>query len=203
MLLVSGSTRTVRGLADRHPAALGHLLTPGNRNVASVFGTGLKWAADNGCYRGLDAPAFRRLLAKVTGRPGCLFVVCPDVVADARATLARFAEWRAEVAAAGQPVAFVGQDGQEGLPVPWAEFDCLFVGGSTAWKLGAAAWDLAREAKRRGKWVHLGRVNSRRRLRHAWAMRADSTDGSSASMFGDTYIPKYLRWQAEMLSWPG
>src|SRR5580692_289284 len=112
--LVSGSTRSVRALAERWPDSLGHLLTPANHNspVASSA-TGLCWAADNGAYSGLDEARFRRMLARIVGLPRCLFVVCPDVVADARATLSSWYEWSDEVAAAGQPVAFVGQDGAE------------------------------------------------------------------------------------------
>jgi hypothetical protein len=203
MLLVSGSTRSVGRLAATWPNHLGHLLTPKNRNgMGATLATGLSWAVDNGAFRGFDPEPFRRLLGRVRGRPRLLWIACPDIVADCRATLDRFREWREEVAAAG-PVAFVGQDGSEGQDLPWGEFDCLFVGGSTEWKLSGAAWDLAREAKRRGKWLHLGRVNSRRRLRYAWSMNADSTDGSSASMFGDKYIHKYLHWQAEMIPWRG
>jgi hypothetical protein len=203
MLLVSGSTRSVGRLAATWPNHLGHLLTPKNRNgMGATLATGLSWAVDNGAFRGFDSEPFRRLLRRVAGRPRLLWIACPDIVADCRATLDRFREWREEVAAAG-PVAFVGQDGSEGQDLPWGEFDCLFVGGSTEWKLSGAAWDLAREAKRRGKWLHLGRVNSRRRLRYAWSMNADSTDGSSASMFGDKYIHKYLHWQAEMIPWRG
>lgn len=201
MLLVSGSTRSVARLSGVWPSHLGHLLTPNNRNsVGSILATGLSWAVDNGAFRGFDSGSFRRLLARVAGRSRLLWIVCPDKVADARETLRLFDQWQPEVARAG-PVAFVGQDGQEDLDVSWDRFACLFIGGSTEWKLSNAAHDLATEAKRHGKWVHLGRVNSRRRLRYAWSMRADSTDGSSASMFGDKYIHRYLRWQAEMLPW--
>lgn len=201
MLLVSGSTRSVGRLAAQSVETLGHLVTPKNRNsIESILGTGLKWAVDNGAFSGFDPVAFRRLLRRVAGRPRLLWVVCPDRVGDAQETLRLFDQWQAEVARAG-PVAFVGQDGQEDLETPWDRFDCLFIGGTTEWKLSKAAQDLAAEAKRRGKSIHLGRVNSRRRLRYAWSIRADSTDGSSASMFGDKYIHKYLRWQAEMLPW--
>jgi hypothetical protein len=227
MLLVSGSTRSVGALADGWPDHLGHLVTPKNRNsIESLLSTGLSWAVDNGAFSGFDPESFRRLLGRVRGRPRLLWVACPDVVGDCHGTLASFEQWQGEVAEAG-PVAFVAQNGQERLSLPWDRFDCLFIGGSkecagcrfvrpkesrddhcphcgrelTEWKLSNAAWDLGQEAKRRRKWLHLGRVNSRRRLRYAWSMNADSTDGSSASMFGDKYIHKYLKWQAEMLSW--
>jgi hypothetical protein len=195
LLLVSGSTRTVRGLAATWPHRLGHLLTPSNRNgMAATLGTGLMWAADNGCFSGFDEKKFRRFLRKVTIMPRCLWVVCPDVVGDARGTLAAFAAWRDEVAATGQLVAFVGQDGIESLEVPWESFDCWFVGGTDDWKLTTASRDMVLEAKRRGKLAHMGRVNSRKRMRQAFDWGCDSVDGSSASMFGDKYVHKYCSW---------
>src|SRR4051812_30917069 len=151
MILVSGSTATVKRLVNSE-TNLGILLTPNNRNgVGSVLATGLPWAIDNGAFSGFDADRFRWLLARAAGKPRLLWVVCPDVVADAAATLARFDEWQPELRAAGVPVAFVGQDRQESLPVPWARLDCLFIGGSTQWKLGAAAAELVAEAKTLGK----------------------------------------------------
>jgi hypothetical protein len=195
MLLVSGSTKTVASLAHQHRARLGHLLTPSNRNsVDSLLRTGLSWAADNGAFSGFDTARFRRLLSRVAGKPRCLFVVCPDVVGDAQRTLDLFDLWRYEVAASGQPVALVGQDGLEDLSVPWHAFDCLFIGGSTAWKLSRTAADLCHEAKARGKWIHVGRVNSLRRMMSAKDMGADSIDGSSLSMFGDKYIHRFCQW---------
>lgn len=197
ILLVSGSTRTVARLATVWPASLGHMLTPANRNSPeALLATGLPWCADNGCFGGLDEAAYRRMLRRVAGLPRCLFVVVPDVVADARGTLALWRRWRDEVALAGHPLAFVGQDGAEDLEVPWPEMGAWFVGGSTRWKLSAASEDLCREASRQGKWVHMGRVNSLRRMRDAHAMGCDSIDGSSASMFGDKYIHKYCQWLA-------
>ncbi len=195
MLLVSGSTVTVARLARSWPHHLGHLLTPKNRNTASVLKTGLCWGLDNGAYRGFDPESFSRRLAWAARHPKrCLWVVCPDVVADARATLERFQVWRDTIRPTGLPLAFVGQDGAEDLDIPWKEFLCWFVGGSTRWKLSQASADLVDEAKRRGCWVHLGRCNSQRRLQAAYDMGCDSVDGSSYSMFGDKYIHRDLKF---------
>lgn len=54
--------------------------------------------------------------------------------------------------------AYVLQDGQEHLPVPWEEIDAVFIGGSTAWKLGPHAARLVAQARARSKHCHLGRV---------------------------------------------
>src|SRR5262245_9690309 len=157
LLLVSGATATVKRYAET--GLLGHLITPGNWNTDSID-RALPRAIDNGVFSGFDADAFRGCLDQWQGEPGCLFVVCPDVVGDARATRALFDQWAGTIRGSGFPVAFVSQDGQDALPVPWDNFDAWFIGGSTEWKLSREGASLAIEAKRRGKWLHVGRVNT-------------------------------------------
>src|SRR6516225_10366818 len=77
-----------------------------------------------------------------------------------------------------QTRAFVAQNGQERLPVPWDEFSVLFIGGDDEWKLGEPERDLAAEARLRGKRIHMGRVNSLKRMRYARAIGCDSADGT-------------------------
>jgi hypothetical protein len=72
--------------------------------------------------------------------------------------------------------------------------DVLFIGGDTEWKLGPVASDLAAQAKRRGKWVHMGRVNSEKRLRYADAIGCDSADGTYLTFGPDVNLPKTLAW---------
>jgi hypothetical protein len=88
----------------------------------------------------------------------------------------------------------VAQDGLESLPVPWGDFDALFIGGTTGWKLGPHAREIAAEAKRRGKWVHMGRVNSERRCRYAAAIGCDSVDGTKLVFGPDVNLPQVLAW---------
>jgi hypothetical protein len=198
-LLISGTTRSLAAAMLRHPEHFGKLLTPGNRNsVAWASAGGLPWACDNGCFHRLDAPAFRSLVRRAAGRPGLWWVAAPDVVGDAARTLARFARWEPELRAAGVPVALVAQDGQEDLPLPWDRFACLFIGGTTAWKMSRAALDLIGAAKRQGKAVHMGRVNSRRRLRYAYQAGCDSVDGTGMSRWGDRHLSKFARWLGDI-----
>lgn len=139
------------------------------------------WAADNGRFAAPEAYSDERYLSwldRLTPAwSTCLFATAPDVVGDAATTLALSAPMlpliRQRVRAA-----VVAQDGLEELRVPWETFDCLFVGGTTRWKLSEAAWGLVAEAKARGKWVHMGRVNSRRRFVTAAAHGCDSADGT-------------------------
>ena len=116
----------------------------------------------------------------------------PDVVADAQATARLFEVWWRAPARRGLPAALVAQDGLEQLgcwlALAWPRIDALFIGGSTAWKLGPSAEALALEAKRRGKWVHMGRVNSARRIRYAASIGCDSVDGTKWVRWRDAYL---------------
>ena len=141
---------------------------------------GQPWAADNGRFSALQNYTDEKYLAWLAKMPAasCLFATAPDVVGDAAATLALSDPMFAPIRAAGYRVALVAQDGLENLPVPWDDFDALFIGGSTEWKLSPAAGLLAGLAHEFGKWVHMGRVNSLRRLRYADAIGCDSADGT-------------------------
>ena len=141
---------------------------------------GQSWAADNGRYASPKDYTDAAFLAWLGRMPvaSCLFATAPDVVGDALATLELSAPMFAPIRQLGYRVALVAQDGLEALPVPWDYFDALFIGGTTAWKLSEAVYQLCQEAKRRGKWVHMGRVNSLRRMRLAESFGCDSADGT-------------------------
>lgn len=172
---------------------LGYIDTPsqGNRRPEGVV-----WCADNGCFsdRWDAARWWAWLVANAGDAATCLFAVAPDVVGDAEATHRRAAPWLARIRALGYPVAYVAQDGAERLELPWAEFDVLFIGGSTEWKLGQHARTVVDAAKHRGKWVHMGRVNSQRRFDYARAIGCDSCDGTFLTFGPDTNLPQLLAW---------
>lgn len=141
---------------------------------------GQPWAADNGRFGSPQDYTDDGYLAWLASMPveSCLFATSPDVVGDAAATLAMSAPMLPRIRRLGYRVALVAQDGLETLSVPWDAFDALFIGGTTGWKLGDAAASIAREAGERGKWVHMGRVNSLRRMRYAESIGCDSADGT-------------------------
>lgn len=189
-VFVSGATATVRALHP-HPN-LGVLVTPHSRQSMSwVAGSGIPWGADNGCYRMLDVVAIERMLDAIRRIPNCRFVAVPDVVGDHAATRTLWQEWYPALAHAALPAAFVLQDGATSATVPWHQCRALFLGGSTAYKRSAEARQLCLEAKARGLWVHVGRVNSAKRER-AIAPFADSFDGGQYSMFPDRHLPPCL-----------
>ena len=182
MLLVSGATRTTARFASND--RLGTLLVPGNGNKP----TGKPWACDNGAFSGFRDEAFLKMLGKVRGLPGCLWVAAPDVVGDAAGTLERFAKWEPIIRDHGLPVAFVAQNGLTIETTPWERLDCLFIKGDDAFKLNEFVRRLIVEAKARGKLVHMGRVNSEKRLRYAFEVGCDSVDGTSWTKWADRWL---------------
>lgn len=191
MLLVNGSTKTMRDLGCQKN--LGHLLSPNAANDPRKFH--LPWAADNSAFSCFSRDKFLRMLDSMAWLSP-LWVVAPDVVGDAQRTIDLFGVWREEIVGRGFPIAFVAQDGltMEMLSELWAQIDCLFIGGSTEFKLSCASVEFIREAQNKGKLVHVGRVNSLERIRWAHVAGADSVDGSSMSRFGNTYVRKFLAY---------
>lgn len=171
---------------------VGRLLSPRQYSRAAESSLVFSVAADNDCFQGLDRDAFVAMLAALEdGFVPLRFIAIPDVVGDARATMRRFARWRDRVNQAGPP-ALCAQDGLTISTCPWDEISCLFIGGSTEWKCSDQAHVLVNAARERGKWVHMGRVNSARRMMLAKSWGCDSIDGTSVSMFTDIRLPERL-----------
>ena len=196
----------MRRMLPQHPDRLGVLLTPEDGHRI-WWPEGTAWACDNGCFNGLNAPAFLRMLAKLlASRRSPEWVTAPDCVANAEETERLFNRWYPMMGEIGLPVAFVIQDGLERfkwrsfLRPNWHKIAAVFVGGSDAFKLGDVAMSLTREAHEQGKRVHFGRVNSLRRILYiARSCRdgrgwCDTIDGGSVVRWGDTNLPKMIRF---------
>lgn len=192
LLLVTRAAKTLKRY--EHPN-LGRLIQP--RHYGGEWDGA--WAADNDCFQAFDRKAYLKMLAHLTEAKNdrLLFVTAPDVVGDSTATLAYFHAYEPMLHDLELPVAFVAQDGLSIEATPWDCLEALFLGGTTEWKMGFQAARLAREAKQRGKWVHMGRVNSDRRVKYAQSIGCDSIDGTKFSKFADTYIPAYLSWSGD------
>lgn len=221
MLYLSGVTND-RVQARLVAAGVGVLLQPRTGYVerARAFPA---FAADNGCFSmtyDFDEGRWFRWLQGVP-RLGCVFAGAPDVVSDHYATRERSGPWLERIREAGFPAAFVGQNGAHTWNMPWDDFDVLFLGGSpeclpcgyirpvhefgrkrcpfcdtplVEWKLGKVAALLTAAAKRRGKWVHMGRVNSCKRLKYADAIGCDSADGTFLAYGPDKNLPQLEGW---------
>lgn len=196
MIYLSGAIHPP--LIEALPTA-GYMLTPNMGNRPDL--TGIPWGADTGCYSAGGSREFNleRYLAWLRGmdryRESCLFATAPDVVRDARATWERSRAVLPLIRSLGYPAALVVQDGIEELaPLPWDEWDVLFIGGSDEFKAAAALTGLISEAKGRGQWVHMGRVNTWRRLRASQSLGCDSADGTYLAFGPDTNLPKLTAW---------
>lgn len=156
---------------------------------------GVPTCLDNGKF-GQGWPGYHRWARWLGRQPreGCAFAVAPDTPFDAAATLRQYGPAGRFIRRMGFPVAFAAQDGIERLTVPWADLDVVFLGGSTGWKLGPHAAELTRQAHARGVWVHMGRVNSLKRIRYADYIGCDSADGTYLRSGPDVNLPKLLRW---------
>ena len=155
------------------------------------------WIADNGCFSERWTAGKWYGWLDALDPAGCVFAVVPDVVGDAAATDARWTRYAPAVRALGFPPAYVTQNGCTAIPDDAA---AIFTGGDDEWKESIAARDLMWEAKARGMWTHMGRVNSLRRLRLAAVDGYDSVDGTFGTFGPDVNLPKllrFLRWVNE------
>lgn len=169
-----------------------------NTPVSRYKYQGGTWAADSGCFNAKTYPGddawWSWLESQVQHVDTCLFATAPDIVGDHEATLERSLPWLSKIRALGYPAAFVGQDGATVETVPWDEFDWLFIGGTTEWKLGPVAAEIAAEAKSRGKGVHMGRVNSELRIRYAHHIGCDTADGTFIGFHPGKNLPAVMAW---------
>lgn len=197
MIAYASRTGTRRNLAALRAA--------GWRLLVSARGVlrheGFRYALDNGAWtafqRGepFDVAAFERAVTLLGA--GADWIVVPDKVADREESLRMVAEWLPKLSGIA-PLLFAVQDGMTEADVP--EECGVFLGGSTEWKLATMRqWgDLCR---RNGRYYHVARVNTKRRISQAKEACADSIDGSAASRFA-LALPRLQRAMAQgVMTW--
>lgn len=185
-----------------------------NLGLIYVFGSGsvghqhlskTVWAADNGCFVNpdIDTEKYLNWLKKlIPFQQNCLFATAPDVVGNARETWKRSEDVLPKIRELGYQAALVAQNGMEDYPIRWGSFDVLFIGGTNDWKLSEESYQIAREAKLNGCRVHMGRVNSRRRLRIACLAGCDSADGKHLIFKPDERLAQLKKWMDEIRRQP-
>lgn len=178
---------------------IGMIVAPARQQAdeRKLLADGVPWCADNSAfgkdgYPG-DDPYIEWLDAQ-PNREACLFAVAPDAICDHQRTYRRSFSALHRIRTIGYPAAFVAQNGARPDNVPWPTFDVLFIGGDTAWKLGPVARRLVAAAKGHGKRVHMGRVNSERRLRYADHIGCDSADGTFLTFGPKKNLPRLESW---------
>lgn len=188
--------------------------TQGKRNLTALFDAGwrillgpskqhcnppkmfkFRFAIDNGAW-----PAFKNNLPfdwegfqSLVDMHGAAadFVVIPDIVAGGTASMEFSKQWIDRLKHF-HLILFAVQDGMStgdvGAILRRHENMGIFLGGSTEWKLKTMyGWGMVAHAL--GRYYHVGRVNSVRRIRLCAEAGAHSIDGTSATMFSCT-IPK-------------
>lgn len=184
---------------------IGVMLTPNMRQSAWAPGRTVIWAADNGCFtKGDDFDGLRYLNWLNDRRPfllKCLFATAPDVVGDPEATWARSEPWFRPLRLLDYRAALCLQDGAEDHERTWDEhesWDTAFIGGSTEWKVSEAAEECIGRARTLGHRVHMGRVNSLKRMRLATSWGCESTDGTYVGFGPDKNLPRVIGWLDEL-----
>jgi len=164
-------------LAGKFHGRIGWLISPEGWRKPPAW---MPYALDNGAFgawinkRAWNPRDFLNLLEKSKTAHQPLWIVVPDVVADAEATLISWQEWSPQVRAArpNTPLAFAVQDGMTPYHVP-KDAEMIFIGGTTKWK-----WHNLRTWTDNFPRVHVGRVNSERLLWMAHEAGAESCDGT-------------------------
>lgn len=176
------------------PPELGLMLQPNTHYTPLQTET---WAADNGCFS--QGERFKLVnylcwLDRLPHRQNCLFAVAPDVLGDMKATLVRSLPVLPQLRGLGYKAALVAQDGAEHIQLPWDSFEALFIGGTTRWKVSDESFEIVQAALNRGKYVHMGRVNSFRRFKLAYLWRCHSVDGTYLRFGPDVNYAILRRW---------
>jgi len=151
---------------------------------------GFAYAIDNGAWTAhqsglpFDEARFMRLVWKMGEKAD--WIAVPDIVTGGIQSLEFSLKWLPELRGIA-PLLLPVQDGIRPRDIRayvGPELG-IFIGGSTEWKIQTALFwgDLARDRKAH---LHMGRVNSQRRIRIAQAAGCHSFDGTSVSRYAVT-----------------
>jgi len=177
--------------AMRHPR-LGFIVTPDMGNLMPHV---VLFAVDNARYSNPQGYSDERYLAYLGKLPRdrCLFATAPDVVGDHKTTVVLALPMLRRIRYEGFKSAFCAQDGWDEKTTPWDEFDVLFIGGTTEFKFRGGR-EAVQAARQRGKRTHMGRVNSKERLKAAAAIGCDTADGTFLKFGPDINTRRLFKW---------
>lgn len=220
-MLYFGTASTERVRDAMRADYLGQIITPAAGNRYEEY---VRFIVDNGKYSNAypgDLGYLRMLEGLSDYRSRCQFAVAPDVVADHDGTLALSWPMLRPIREVVGRVALCAQNGATPEDMPWDYIDAVFLAGIVEcvpcgwvpaietlpqtncrhcgrqlaeWKVSDMAAAITVEAKLRGKWVHMGRVNSEQRIQRAREMGVDSGDGTYITYGPDINLIRLLGW---------
>lgn len=188
MMAYASRTGTWRNLAALRAAGWGLIVSATGAHRTEGFS---RYGIDNGAWTAhqqgapWDEAAFRALVGALGA--GADFIVAPDIVAGGLTSLRLTERWLPRLDGIGRWRLVAVQDGMAADDVrPLLGHGVgIFVGGSTPWKLATVrAW--GRLAAETGAYLHVGRVNTARRIALCASAGADSFDGTSATKYAVT-----------------
>ena len=188
-------------MCHQYPKRIGWLIGPGGWRKPPSW---MPYALDNGAFSAWkekeewDEHAYIALLEKARRATYPLWAAVPDVVCDREATIAKWPKWSQKIREIlpHTPLAFVVQDGMTPADVP-ADAEVIFVGGGDDFK-----WQTLRTWTANFPRVHVGRVNSERKLWQCDDAGAESCDGTGWTMGGEDRLDE-LKHYLEISSGQG
>lgn len=164
-------------------------IKPTKFSIESI-GYRIPYYADNDAFNGLNEPRYLELLRLLTDM-NPVWITAPDKVGNATETNKLFTLWYNSIKQFN--IAYVLQDGITINTIPWDYISCVFLGGTTEFKLSQYAYNLLIEGRQRNKLIHVGRVNSIKRIKYFWDV-CDSFDGSGFSRYSKAMLPRYIEF---------
>jgi len=183
-------TGTLRNLAALDDAGWHVLLSP----AGSLNPKGRPYALDNGAWTAhqqgteFDSDAFMHAVDKVGEKAE--WIVLPDIVMGGQRSLDLSLSWLEKLAGLPARLLIAVQNGMtlDDVRNHLNPMVGIFVGGDSAWKEETTPmWGSL--ARRRNCYLHVGRVNSQRRIAICAAAGADSFDGTSVTRYAVTMRP--------------
>jgi hypothetical protein len=205
ILLVSNSKNRVETPSDQ--IHVGDFISP---RQYKLTGTTPFWAADNDAFSGFDSDRYLRMLdAAAEAEVAPQWITVPDVVGDHDRTMEMWHKWKGKLLERNLPPAFVLQNGIEDYLdyhlTQWSDWilppeaACYFIGGDNHFKFSKVVEFITGMSNGgfnvdgNPKWMHMGRVNSVRRMNWAKKMGCDSCDGSGMARFTTSVLHPMIR----------
>lgn len=194
MMAYASRTGTKRNIKALKEAGWGWMVTP--VDMGGAIREGMPYALDNGAWSAFcqqsewDEGAFITALERYG--EGADFIVVPDVVGNAEATLKLAPVWVSRLVSMPKLKGYLLIAGQDGMQLddlaPLLAMSPrvgVFIGGSSEWKERVIIpW--GRSLNGRGVYVHVGRVNTARRIHLCGHGMVNSFDGTSVTRFAKT-----------------